>query len=145
MLSSVTDAEGDAVQYQYNGNRLTRITKPDGSFREYNYIEQNGKWVLDWNRDEEESRSQVFYYEDLGNGRYLAMAQPSGAGAGEQFFYDFDSSITTFTNPSGVTETYRFDNQLHTVRTDYPNGSYTEKEWEGDNVIRYRDNSGNYI
>jgi len=144
MLSSVTGPGGETLQYIYDDNRLVGIIKPDGSSREYFYTEQDGKWVLTRNLDEEGCRAESFNYQHLGGKRWLEVPEVSLPGDGERFEYDFINKTAAFINPSGIIETYQFDERLRTIGTGYSGGVFTENIWEDGKLIRHRDKKGNW-
>jgi RHS repeat-associated protein len=94
-LASVTDPAGDTVRYQYDGSRVVRTIKPDGSFRDYSYLQVRGAGRVVMTTDEE--------------------------GHAESF--DFSSpDRTVHTNPSGITTVHHFDGEGRVIQRDHPGG-----------------------
>jgi YD repeat-containing protein len=66
-LSSVTDLDDDTVQYTYYPTgEIEKIIKPDGSFRKYNYMDQNGRRLVSSTVDEEGATEHFYYHFDEG-------------------------------------------------------------------------------
>jgi len=117
-LVSVTDGQGDRISYEYEGNLLTRVIKPDLSFRQYIY-----------GRDEETGLTVVLEGVDEEGGREL-------------FRYDFPSGRGTYTGAGGE-EIHQFDEYLRIIRIDYSDGSWEDWEYGEEGFPRwYRDQRG---
>lgn len=117
-LISVTDGLGDTISYEYEGNRLTRVIKPDHSFRQYIY-----------GRDEE-------------TGRMVVQEGVDEEGGKELFRYDFKNARGTYIGPGGE-ETHQFDERLRVVKIDYADGSREEWEYGEEGFpLWYRDQKG---
>ncbi len=115
LLSSVIDAKGDAVRYEYNGTLLTKIIKPDNSFLKYEYDNQN----------------RIIYTQDEEGNR-------------EYFTYDSALKLTQYTNPAGHVIKHYHDDRYRQIKNEYEDGteeSYAYDEY--DNLIKFTDRRGN--
>ena len=127
-LASVTDEVGDTVRYHYDEIRLVAIEKPDGTARRYTYeyrsdaggahgAEPEGAWVTTSTTDE--------------------------AGNTEYFAYDFETRVTTYTNPSGVTTVHRYNEQNREVEIIFADGSRVAMDYDSrGNLTFHRDQTG---
>lgn len=52
-LVAVTDAAGDTTRYTYEDDRVVRVVRPDGTYREYRYEVVRGSWRVVATTDEE--------------------------------------------------------------------------------------------
>ena len=116
-LAWVRDGEDDTVRYEYQNGRLASIQKPDGSERLYHYANRDGRWVVVATTDEE--------------------------GNVETFEYDFAGRSTTYTNPSGASETHEYNGDYLTTRIVYDDGTYRTRAYdEQQNLILETNEAG---
>jgi len=111
-LTSRTDADDVAVCYEYTGNLLSRIIKPDGSSIKHYYTDINGKKVIDHTVDEEGNVEYFRYYPD------------------EQY--------TEYINASGIVERHYYNDLYLTTKIEYGDDSFIEMEYdENNNMVKY--------
>ncbi|MCK4514465.1 MAG: RHS repeat protein, partial [Spirochaetaceae bacterium] len=147
-LAAVTDPAGDTVRYEYDRTRITRITKPDGSFREYGYEYVRGALRATTTIDEE-GRAETF---DFTSPDRTVHANPSGVetvhhfnadrrvsridhegdaehpgGLYELFAYNSTGDRTYRRATDGTEYRYAYDDRHNLLRVDHPDG--TAEAW----------------
>ncbi|HKL86195.1 MAG TPA: DUF6531 domain-containing protein, partial [Treponemataceae bacterium] len=99
-LTSVTDTDGDTVNYEYIEGQMSRIIKPGLN----SFI--------------------TLTYNDVGsNGRKLATRTSHEEGDCEKFDYYPEENKTVYTNHSGIVTIYYYDGSNRTIREDSSDGT----------------------
>ena len=136
---TLTDALGHSTQIEYTGDAmsLSKVTFPDGSYRQWTYTDMNAPYFVASHRDE---LGRVTTFDRLSNGVLRQITYPDGSteewgghnafnqptfhrfrnGAYEWFEYDATGRLTRHWLPS-------FSGQTHAVNhTYYPDGHVWE-------------------
>ena len=112
-LVSVTDPAGDRTTYSWEGEtsapRLVSVGRPDDTERRYRYELIRGRWHTVETIDEE--------------------------GAVETFDFSVPGR-TRYTNPSGLTWTYHYDERNRTIRVDHPGDAHESFTYDPDDRLR---------
>lgn len=158
---TMMDSAG-TTSYEYdNDYRLTKVTRPDTSYTEYQYDEAGNRTQMavtsggatdttTYAYDPDDRLTQVTLtrathpestettYEYDANGNQLRIVEPSGTTV---FTYDEENRLTGIGYPTGVTMEYQYDGQGRRLRMKDTNVEVFY-QYDGEQVISERDGAG---
>ncbi len=154
-LTSVTDFPGDTVRYEHDGALLTRMSKPDGSFRDYTY---DGAGRVTHTTDEEGYAEQFRYFDGCTehvdaagmverhycDSRNRETRLVRADGSYQDFQYDDQDNLTRITDELGRTTSFAWDERRNRLQATDPEGNTEQWTYTGQNkCASYRDKAGN--
>ncbi len=119
-LESLTDADGNVTQYQYEQDRLVAVTWPDGSVEEADY-DANGRRTLITRATGD---TVSLGYDARGQ---LASQRPSG-GASDVFTRDASGKVVQVVRDGTHSWSYEYDERGNLVWSEDPDGRVVEIE-----------------
>ncbi len=125
-LTSIVDDEDNTVEYTYDGfDRITGITDSESNMYQYSYdnVQNIAEITFDGHSELTDRKILTQKYDLYGNIIERSVYPDNVNAVSENYTYDLNGNMLSYTNPNGEVTLYRYDKANRCTETVFPDGT----------------------